>query len=66
MGRDDRESELGGWQLELKVRLTSLYMGEEDQRGVCPCVCVSVFLRDVLASWKAREQSTSCTLRAGI
>ena len=47
MGRDDRESELGGWQLELKVRLTSLYMGEEDQRGVCPCVCVRFLARRV-------------------
>lgn len=27
-----------------------------------PTRSVSVFLRDVLARWKAREQSTSCTL----
>ena len=44
MGRDDRESELGGWQLELEVRLTSLYMGEEDRRGVCPFSCETCWL----------------------
>lgn len=40
-------------------------MGEEGTDNGCVCVCVSVFSRDVLANWKAREQSTSCTFAPG-